>query len=342
MINIILKRGENTMKLIISGYGAKPENTLALYSLKDEGIQALWRDSVENASFVCGGDDGAFFTLTEAADHAVVYLYRRQGAGYRCLDQRRLEGGSLCHIVYSSRNKALFGACYETGTVFSIRVEGESFGELLFQEIQRGSNPADMTRAHCVLLNQAETEQVVINIALDRCYFYEIKAGYLFLNRILEVPKGSGPRHALFSGDERLLYIITEYSNEILVYENGKEKRLLQRISTLSQDFTGGSNCSTLCFSQDGRYLYAANRGAETVSQLEVKEDGTLAWLKEYDCGGSCPRHMLVSRDGNYLIVCNQNTDNVSVFRLDTDNGSLQSMLTSVPFPAPAGVFELS
>ena len=328
------------MEFILSGYGANPVKTLALYSLTDSGAKPLWTDSVENASFVCEGG-GYLFTITEASDYAVVYLYQPQGKGYQLLDQKRIEGGALCHITYSSKNKALLGACYETGTLFSVRVESGKFGEVLFHKVQLGNNPADLTRTHCVVLNKEETQLIVINIALDRCYFYQIDRGYLTLLQILEVPKGVGPRHVLLSEDESLLYIITEYSNEILAYENKEEKRFLQRISTLSESYTGISNCSTLCFSKDRRFLYGANRGAESIALFEVRPDGTLSYKKEYDCGGKHPRHMLLTRDGRHLIVCNQNSDNAAVFLLNQADGALDAIIASIPFPAPSGVFEV-
>lgn len=328
------------MEFILSGYGSKPVETLALYSLTDGEAKTLWTDSVENASFVCEGD-GYLYTITEASDYAIVYLYERKLTGYLLLDQKRIEGGALCHITYSSKNKALFGACYETGTLFSLRAEAGKFGELLFHEVQSGNNQEDLTRTHCVALNQEETQLIVINIALDRCYFYQTDRGYLSLQQILEVPKGVGPRHILLSENESLIYIITEYSNEILIYENKEDRRLLQRISTLSENFTGRSNCSTLCFSKDRRFLYAANRGADTIALFEVKSDGTLSLRKEYDCGGKHPRHMILARDGKYLIVCNQNSDNAAVFLLNQGNGALEERIISIAFPAPSGVLEV-
>jgi 6-phosphogluconolactonase len=335
------------MEFILSGYGEKPKTTIAGYSFKEDGlnkevatIELKWQDSIPNASFVCEGDD-FLFTITEADDYAHVYLYQRTVSGYQRLDDRRLEGGALCHITYSTKNKALFGACYGTGTLFALRVIDGKFGELLFHEVQLGVDTTALSRAHCVLLNQDETELVVVNIALDQIYFYKVHSGSLFQSQILEVPKGVGPRHALLSKDESLLYVITEYSNEILVYRNNGEKQLLQRISTLAEDYIGTSYCSTLCFSKNGAFLYAANRGADTIALFKIQEDGMLIKGKEYDCGGYHPRHMIVSQEGSYLIVCNQNSDNVTIFELDSRSGDLNNKVASILFPAPSGVHEI-
>jgi 6-phosphogluconolactonase len=329
------------MELIISGYGLKPANTIARFTYRNNNFVDLdWQDTIENASFVCQGD-GYLFTVTEAEDYACVYLYQRIEKGYQLSDQRKLEGGSLCHIAYSSKNKALFGACYGTGTVFSIHVKEGKFEEVLFQDIQQGKTPSDITRAHCVLLNREETNLLVVNIALDQIYYYEVYEGRLKLSNVVAVPKGVGPRHALYSFDEKYLYIITEYSNEILVYANDSEGKLLQRISTLSDNYSGTSYCSTLCFSNNGMYLYAANRGADTIALFRMNNEGRLSKITEYDCGGQHPRHMILTGDGKLLVVCNQNSNRVVFFSLDTEQGFIKEKLHVMEFASPSGLLEI-
>lgn len=325
------------MELILSGYGSTPSNTIAHYIINQDSIQMPWQTSIEDASFICEGD-GYLFAVTETEAYAVIYLLQRSVSGFQLLDERRLKGGYLCHITYSSVNKALFGACYGTGTVFVVQVEGGRFGELLFHESQTGEQPGALTRAHCVLLNREESMLIVINIALDMAFYYKVTDGRLAHIKTLTMPGGTGPRHAIYSMDEKLLYIITEYANEIFVYENTDEMKLIQRVSTLAPGFAGISNCSTLCFSQDGNYLYAANRGADTIAIFTVRKDSTLEWLKDFDCGGKHPRHMIMTKDGQYLIVCNQFSDNVAIFELETVTGTVKSRLDDIYFKAPSGV----
>ncbi len=326
------------MELIISGYGAKPANTIKGFTLEETGtFRENWKDSLDNPSYVCQGD-GCLFTVTEKENDAAIYLYRQNGQSCQLLDQKRMDGGALCHITYSPKSRALFGACYGTGTLFSVRVEADHFGDILHQEIQQEGAP--LTRVHCVLLNRREDSLIAVNIALDSIFLYSVGKGYLTLERILKAPAGCGPRHALYSEDETKLYVITEYSNEILVYDLQDKDRLIQCVSTLSEQFTGKSYCSTLCFSKNNRYLYAANRGAETIAVFSVSSDGRLSYLEEYDCGGKHPRHMILSKDGNYLIVCNQNSNQVTSFLLDTEQGGILRKLHSMEFMAPSGILE--
>jgi hypothetical protein len=76
------------MELILSGYGSRPENTIACLSLTGDTAKVLWQASIENASFVCEGD-GFLFTVTEASEYAAIYLFQRVGAGFQLLDQRK-------------------------------------------------------------------------------------------------------------------------------------------------------------------------------------------------------------------------------------------------------------
>ncbi len=323
--------------IIVSGYGSSPRETIAGYHADElGGYQKLWEASIENASFLCRGK-GYLFAVTEHDDYAAVYMLKPEGGECRLLDEKRLQGGALCHIAYSAKNKALFGACYGTGSVFSIRVEENCFGEILYNEIQKAEDEKGLTRAHCVLLGHREDELLTVNIALDQIIVYKLDGGYPSLSSCISLPSGTGPRHAIYSEDEKYLYVITEYSNEIFIYRT-EDRLLLQRVSTLPESYRGESYCSTLCFSRDGRFLYGANRGAETIVQFEVNGDGTLTWVEDYPCGGRHPRHMILSEDGNRLIICNQNSDQVVAFSLEEQSGRLGDQVFELEFYKPAGI----
>lgn len=337
-MSLTLKKDE-AFNIIISGYGSPQEMTLAQYRIEYSGAyRKLWHTEVHNASFVTKSED-YLFTVTEHDDFCTVYMFKKSEQGYELVDQRKLEGGALCHITYGTKQKVLYGACYGTGTVFAIRVTDEGFGELIFSEIQQAEAEQELTRAHCVLLNAREDELLTVNIALDRLFCYKLKEGIPFLSKSIALPKGVGPRHAIYSKDEKYLYVVTEYSNEVFVYGYDKGE-LLQRISTLSDDFTGVSNCSTLCFLRDGRYLYAANRGADTITQFYVDSKGRLSRIKEYPCGGKHPRHMIIAENDELLIVCNQYSDVVVCYCIEEGTGELSEKKFEIPFGNPSGILQ--
>jgi 6-phosphogluconolactonase len=329
-----------TFDIVISGYGTSCDETIAGYKIDINGMkQILWQARVDQASFVCRWKD-YLFTVTETDDYSIVYLMKRNKEEYLLLDQKKLDGGALCHITFSAKHHVLYGACYGTGTIFGVRVEGDHFGDVVYSEVQHSPSSKILTRAHCVLLNVEESKLLTINIALDEIICYELQEGVPVLLERLTLPEGVGPRHVCYSPDETLFYVITEYSNEIFVYKT-MGHQLLQRISTLPPEYSGKSNCSTLCMTKDGRYLYAANRGADTIALFRVDVKGELEWIEEYSCGGKHPRHMILTDQDEMLIICNQNSNNITAYSLDVLTGDLREKVLDFSFKTPSGIVQL-
>lgn len=314
------------MDLIISGYGRSPDKTIGLFRVVGGKFAGSgWSDDIEAPSFVCKGD-GFVFAAAETGKYSEYTLYRE---GKR-LDSIHLDGcGALCHITYSAKHSVLYGACYQTGNIrgASVNVSESRFTGETQDYVQGG-------RVHSVILTRDENTLYAANIAQDRIYVYDIGKGMLTVSRIIETGKSRGPRHMSLSDDERLLYVITEYSNEVLVIET-KTGRLLQAVSTLPGPSKEKSHCSTLCFSVDRKKLYGANRFTDTVAEFDVTGDGTLERRRWFGCGGAIPRHMIVLSDGT-LAVCNQESDTVDL--IDTVSGEKTD---SLGFFKPAGIMEM-
>ena len=320
------------MKCIISGYGAHLDTTLAMFV--DHRGTPLWTEGIESPSFIAYGD-GYLFAITENRFYAAIYAYRKEGLSYRMTDRRSLEGRELCHVVYSPKNRLLIGSCYGSGHVILAAFDPDTglFGEVQSIE-QKGEKES---RQHCIVLNKAEDMAYTINLVLDQIVVYSIADGKLAEKERISVRKGSGPRQARLSSDEKLLYVITEYSNEVLVYDVA-DWTLKQSISTLPENYFGASHCSTLCIAPDGKHLYAANRYADTITVMEIGEDGLLTLKNSFDCGGRVPRHMEMSPDGRDLVICCQDSDWVVFKRLNKETGMPALTAREIPFAAPACV----
>lgn len=322
------------MKCIVSGYGIALDTSIASFG---ERSIPMWTDGIESPSFLAYGD-GYLFAITENTYYASIYAYRRETVGiYRMTDRRGFEGGALCHIAYSPKHRLLLGACYESGTLVCAAFDPQSgkFGELV-SIVQTG--PAGVhSRAHCVLLNAAQDRVYTANLGLDRVYVYRVENGGLTEETFFDAPKGSGPRHLRLSPDERRLYAITEYSNEVLVYDT-QDYALLQKVSTLPEGFVGVSHCSALCIAPNGRFLYGANRYADTIAVFTIDENGLLTLTGSFDCGGRSPRHMELFPDGSQLVICCQDSDWVVFKRLNPETGMATHTVREIPFNAPGGI----
>lgn len=315
------------MKFMISSYG-KENKTIALYEWdKPDRIRLLDYDSISNPSFTVLGD-GCIFTY-EKKDNLLLTSYEIMDNKMVKIDQFEVPGTGITHLVYSKKHAMLFGCSYGDGTFFSVKVKGSKFLRLL--TYQKQIQDDRLSRCHCVFLNEEETQLGVVNIALDKIVFYRIHSEGLTPVDEMLCPHGSGPRHAIEVKGH--VFVMTEYSNEVFVFQR-ESLALIQKISTVS-----GSNQetygATLLFSPDMKYLYATNRGEDTIARFHVRFPH-LRYDKSFSCGGKHPRHMIITRNGKYIINCNKNSNLVSFF--DTE---LEKVSFSIEFQEPTGIVEL-
>ncbi len=326
------------MELIISGYGAEGNSNIVKCN---EYGEVVWSDTIEAPSFciVCGE---RMFAVTEVEDYFCLHSYIKEGSGYRRIDSVKQEGSFLCHICYSEKHNMLFGACWGSGHLVYATLDEEgrfTSVKILFQPIENGDETL-ITRVHYVGLNKAEDTLMVNNVGLDIIYFYGVKDGEIFEKDRIYTEKDQHPRHSVFNDDESILYVITELSNEVLVYKM-PEKKLLQRISTLPEGFVGKSHCSAICLSPDGKTLYGANRYSESLVFFGVKEDGTLYERLRLKPEGEKPRHMILTKDGKHLIVCYQVSGEICVMPLGEDGLPIEGASHKFPFSEAACAAEI-
>lgn len=314
------------MKVIISSYG-KENETIGLYAINNNHAERLDYDSIVNPSYVVSGDD--FIYTYEARDGLTLYSYRVSNRLEK-YDHKAIPGTGITHLSYSPKHKLLLGCSYGDGTFFSVGVSDGRFGEIY--TYQKQITDDRLSRCHAIILNNQETEVAVVNIALDTTFIYRIENGTLIYKDELNYPKGSGPRHAIYSDDDSTLYTITEYSNEIIVH-NRESKTITQSISTIP-NYPNTSYGATLLFSKDRQYLYATNRGEDTIAQFRIGK--RLEYVDSYACGGKHPRHMTITRDGRYIINCNKDSNNVSFFDVER-----KAIVLSIPFYQPTGIIEV-
>jgi len=74
----------------------------------------------------------------------------------------------------------------------------------------------------------------------------------------------------------------------------------------------------------NGNYLYATNRGMDTVVVFFIQENGKIfprQWISSF---GSYPRGMNITKSGKWLFVANQNGNNVVWYRVGDEDGLLK------------------
>lgn len=168
----------------------------------------------------------------------------------------------------------------------------------------------------------------VVDLGIDEIASYTIGAsGELGEKKTaLKTEVSDGPRHLIFHPTLDISYVINEISNSIIVSEidqkNGKFERI-QKVSTLPEEFVGKSHCADIHISSNGKFLYASNRGHNSIAIFSVSETGTLKLLGTEPVHGDWPRNFTLSPYENFLLVANQKSDNIVVFNINKETGML-------------------
>ena len=140
-----------------------------------------------------------------------------------------------------------------------------------------------------------------------------------------------GPRHFCFHPTKHLVYVCNEQGSSVTVYALDRSTGTLaagQTVTTLPEGFTERSACSQIQIHPSGRYLYAPNRGHNSIASFAVDEtNGALSpigWT-EVD---PVPRAFSLDPAGHFLYAAGLETGNLVGFRIDQRSGKLTQLET--------------
>jgi 6-phosphogluconolactonase len=251
-------------------------------------------------------------------------------------------------LVANYQGNAVAG---EGGTVavFSIKADGSFDRQTAFD--QHKGTSIDPRRqgqayAHSFIVDPSNKFALCPDLGLDKVFVYKFdeKTGALTANdpAFAAVKPGSGPRHMTFHPNGKIAYVIQEMGSMITVFNWDVEKgtlKALQEISTLPADFQGTNTSAEIRITPDGRYVYASNRGHDSIAQFTVDgATGKLTFVQTVPCGGKTPRNFEFDPSNRWLLVTNHGSDNAVVFKIDAASGKLTQRGEPVAVANPFGV----
>ncbi|HEY3391734.1 MAG TPA: lactonase family protein [Lacipirellulaceae bacterium] len=267
----------------------------------------------------------------------------------KLLNQRSSMGTGPCHLVLDRTGRHVFVANYGSGSVAVLPVSSDGrLGEAsdVVQHEGKSVNPQrqEGPHAHCVTLDPANRFLFVCDLGLDKVMIYKFDAanGKLTPNEpaFAAVAPGAGPRHMVFRPDGRYAYVINELNSTITAFSYDVDAgalKELQTVSSLPEDYDGPNTCAEIGIHPSGKYVYASNRGHDSVVLFAVdREKGTLSYIAEQSSGGKTPRHFGIHPAGTHLAIANQNSDTLLLCRVDEASGRLKpsGVVAEVPTPS--------
>ena len=224
-----------------------------------------------------------------------------------------------------------------------INSSGELEGPLDIQEhIGSGTTSRqEGPHAHSVWFGESEQDIISIDLGTNELWFSRIDSenGKLTPQEPskLAMESGAGPRHMTFHPNKKWAYVLNELSSTVTVLDrasNGNYQKGVS-ISTLPEEFEGKNSCADIHISSDGKFLYASNRGHNSIVSYKVNQtNGALVLLGHESTRGDWPRNFSLSPNDQFLLVANQKSNNITVFKRDPEMGTL-TFLSEQKLPKP-------
>jgi 6-phosphogluconolactonase len=279
-----------------------------------------------------------------------AYAIDSKTGSLKFLNKVSSQGEGPAHIVIDHQGKALLALNYRSGTVGLLPILPDGrLGEATAVDQHHGSG-VDPKRqagphAHGGVFSPDNRFALVAEHGIDEVMVYRFDAnkGSLIPNDppFLKATPGAAPRHLAFHPNGKIVYALNEIGSTVTVLAYGADKgtiRRIQEITTLPAGFSGSNSTAQLQVDQAGKFLYASNRGDDSIAVFAIDPASDMLTLVEHvSTQGKTPRDFSLDPTGAFLFAANQSSDNIVLFRVGPA-GRLTSSGEVVEVPEPACV----
>jgi 6-phosphogluconolactonase len=270
-------------------------------------------------------------------------------------------GAGPAYISVDASGHSAFVANYFGSSIASYRIEPngaltQPVDRIDFKDHEKfgalgpNSTHQDAPHPHCATLSPDNRFLLVCDLGTDQIsvFLVDPETGQLANHKLFtNNHPGSGPRHIAFHPNARWAYSINELDSTLDHYlwsatrftdtPQGMLINTNTPIKTTAPDFPAAKNAAAeLAISPDGAFLYASNRGEDSLVVFTISpKDGHLTLLQRISCGGKEPRHFTLGPTDRWLLCGNQDSATITVFRRDPATGKLSGPTQTVPLDSP-------
>lgn len=269
----------------------------------------------------------------------------------RVLNRQPTRGKNGVRLGIEASDRFLVCANYSSGTVAVLPIEADgalgALRDLVPLTGKTGPHPTEQTSAHPhdVAFDPRGRFCLIPDKGLDAVFVFRVdEAGKLVPGTPAAVAgrPGAGPRHAGFHPTGPFAYVLNELDSTLTTYRFDGDSGALepdQTITTLPPGFTGRNTTSEIAVAPSGRFVYASNRGHDSVAAFAVDPAaGTLAPVGWEPTRGKTPRFIGLDPAGATLYAANQDSDSIVAFRVDPQSGTLTPTGHVIPVGSPSTI----
>lgn len=266
----------------------------------------------------------------------------------RTLAQVDSGGTDPTYLALDEPSKTLFVANHGDGRLTALPITSDgSAGAVAATAQDEGSGPTKRQAGpavHGIAIDPSGRYILSVDFGADRIFVYHFDPKSRSLTPaatpFVQLPAGSGPRHAIFDRSGKLVFLLNEMTADVVTYrwhsDTGRLEKL-QTTNTYPADFSGEKSAAEILSSRDGRFLYVSLRGNQD-SVIAYKVDaanGGLTEVQRIPTGGKTPWAMSMDPSGRWLLIANMGSDAVAVLKIDPASGKLSPTKDTAPISHP-------
>jgi 6-phosphogluconolactonase len=311
---------------------------ISVLRLKDGTLSQLATfEGLRNPTYLALSADGRLLYAVEELDEgdgagAAVLALDASAGTLSLLTRIPVMGDAPCHVSLANDESRLFVGNYGSGNFVAIPLGPDGLPGGEGADIRRSGSGPDPERqqgphVHQVVPAPDGNHVLICDAGADEIARYRLEDTGVdpFADHVAKAPEGSLPRHLVFSADGAHAFVLHELANTIATYAYSSDGLApLSVVSTLPEGFAGRSAAAAIRLHPSGRFLYASNRGHDSIAGYKIGGDGRLSPVGWYDTRGRTPRDFAIDPTGRILVAANQDSHSLAVFLIDQQTGALE------------------
>lgn len=326
-------------------------NGLNVYRLHENGDwQHLQLLEMENPSFLAFDRSGRnLYSVHGDGDQVSAFAIDPATGQLKLLNRQSTQGRNPVHLAFDPTNEFLVVANHVTSSLAVLRrLPDGRLGpveSLTAVEGEIGPHRVEQPfpKPHQVEFDPSGRWIAVPDKGTDKVLIYRLDPATASLSEVAscQAREGAGPRHIAFHPQGHLAYVINELDSTVTAChfdaEHGKIEPF-QILSSLADSFTGNSRGAEIAVSGDGRFVYASNRGSDTIAIYSIHDDGRLQAVGQTASAGRTPRFFTFLPEGNILLAANEDSDTIVPFAIDRQTGELSPRPQILEIGSPVSI----
>lgn len=236
--------------------------------------------------------------------------------------------GAPVYIACDTNRRVAFAASYGDNNLSVFPIDAAGVVQTACQ------TESGLPRAHAARLDATNRWLLVPTLGADAIRIYRLDDTDGGLRLVPNDPPailgrpGSGPRHPVFSPDNRFVYCLNELDGSIDAFAFDAQHGMLvlkQTISMMPPGFDGKPWTAELRLTPDGRFLYATDRRSSTIAALAVDTTSGGLTLIDHCTTEAQPRGMDIDPSGRWLVAAGQQSNHLTVYAIDPISGRLNA-----------------